>query len=502
MKQDNNKVKKEKATDQPQYQSEQDQEAQATSTITGMNIDLSKLREVMVWDKYKGETEEQVFIRNGKNINDLPKHQEIIDIVHAGGLQKWAETLRVSSQKELYGRLMTAIRRTIAEPVFNNKKTVDAFPPLANFFYYCQKTDRFGKVSKEAENISELVWNTVICRRNLSEQVTEMFKNKPDRVKFERAADRIKEVWGMSDKDVDAIRYFVCQTRHKNHNPSLNKSIYLWGSQKQTGKTTIARAVVTILNGDSFDSFGTYESTLSTEMQYNDHDIPAGALYNAVILDESMPKDSSKSYGLIKQVLTSNSCKYNQKFGSIKRIPCKRFYFCTSNEDVIDFVQDMDERRFYAIRMVKKPKQLSFDDIYQTWLDFCINAEPEDEWQKWYDSFNYVEGVATREMNEASNEIILRKDEIFATGSKTYITAKQVASLIYKNEPNTGQKATIRASMEKMFGDCRVPSNPSNYRVMDCWNKATEMSNDISASDVDGGEIESLAGGVASDLPF
>ena len=32
---------------------------------------------------------------------------------------------------------------------------------------------------------------------------------------------------------------------------------------------------------------------------------------------------------------------------------------------------------FYAIRMVKKPRQLSFDDIYQTWLDFCINAEPE-----------------------------------------------------------------------------------------------------------------------------
>ena len=68
-------------------------------SIKGMNIDLVKLREVMVWDKYKGETEEQVFIRNGKNINDLPKHQEIIDIVHAGGLQKWAETLRVHHKK-------------------------------------------------------------------------------------------------------------------------------------------------------------------------------------------------------------------------------------------------------------------------------------------------------------------------------------------------------------------------------------------------------------------
>ena len=57
-----------------------------------MNIDLVKLREVMVWDKYKGETEEQVFIRKGKNINDLPKHQESISFMQ-GGLQKWAETL-------------------------------------------------------------------------------------------------------------------------------------------------------------------------------------------------------------------------------------------------------------------------------------------------------------------------------------------------------------------------------------------------------------------------
>lgn len=471
---------------------------------TGIAIDFGKLREIMVWRKYNGETDEQVFIRNGKNVNHLPD-TEIIDIVHAGGLQKWAETLRVKSQKELYNRIMLAIRKTISDPVFNNKKTIDAFPPLANFFYYCQRLDRNGRTNKEADSISELVWNTIICQRNLAERVEKMFSQKPDKAKFEAAAERIKEVWGMTDKDVDAIRYFVCQTRHERHNPSMNKSIYLWGSEKQTGKTTIARAVVTILNGDEFDNFGKYESTLSTEMQYNDHDVPAGALYNAVILDESMPKDASKSYGGIKQMLTSNSCKYNQKYGLIKRIPCKRFYFCTSNEDVIDFVQDMDERRFYAIRMTRKPKQLSFDEIYQIWSDFCINAEPESDWQAWYNSFEYVEGVAMRDMDEAMNEIILRKDEIFATGSKTYITAKQVANMIYKNEPNTTQKATVRSAMEKMFGECRVPSNMSNYRVIDCWNKATDLSSEMKASDsdavalgVDGVDDNKIA----DDLPF
>ena len=64
MKKDNDKVekvekvKKEKATDQPQDQQDDqaEQEAQGTSTIKGMNIVLVKLREVLVWDKYKGET--------------------------------------------------------------------------------------------------------------------------------------------------------------------------------------------------------------------------------------------------------------------------------------------------------------------------------------------------------------------------------------------------------------------------------------------------------------
>jgi hypothetical protein len=37
---------------------------------------------------------------------------------------------------------------------------------------------------------------------------------------------------------------------------------------------------------------------------------------------------------------------------------------------------------------------------------------------------------------------------------------------------------------------------------MDCWNRATEISEDISASDVDGGETDNLTGGVANDLAF
>ena len=256
----------------------------------------------------------------------------------------------------------------------------------------------------------------------------------------------------------------------------MNKSIYLWGTEKQTGKTSVARATVTILNGDEFDNFGKYESTLNNEMQYNDHDIPAAALYNAVLLDEAMPKDSRKSYGLIKQVLTSDTCKYNQKFGAITRIPAKRFYFCTSNDDIGDFVQDASERRFYAIKMDKVPEQISFDEIYNVWKEFCIHAEPERDWQQWYNSFEYVDGLATKDMHEVINEIILRRDELFSAAlGRTYITPKMVADKLFKNEPTKDQKTAVRSAMEKMFISARSESNTSYYLVNECRYKAAEI---------------------------
>lgn len=428
---------------------------------------LSKVNELMCWDAYPGETNDDVFIRNGNKINDLPS-QEIVDIVHVGGIHKWSESLTVGSQEELYNVVVTAMRKCIAEPVFYDKKKIDSFPILSNFFYYCQRLDRSGKIASEAESIADISWNGVICRRNLAENVAKIFKGKPEHKKYIEAVSKIRKIWGFTEKEVDAIRYFVCQTRHERHNPSLNKDIYIWGSAKQTGKTTIARAIVTILNGDEFDHYGKYESTFSTEMSFNDHDLPLAALYNAVLLDEAMPKDSKKSYGTIKRILTSSSCNYNPKFRQVINIKCKRFYFCTSNDDIIDFIQDDKERRFIAINMENKPEQVSFDDIYSLWLQFCVNATPEDDWQKWYDSFDFVDGLATKDRNEVENEILLNADIIFAPIRGTYTTVKKVASDLFKNEPTREQKKSVSEAMKILFPGCRLDSNPAYYSISMC----------------------------------
>ena len=456
--------------------------------------DYQKIIDVMCWEVYDGETPEQAFTREARN--NTPPPNEVIDIVHAGGLQKWAEGLNVNSERALYNRIIGAIRKTVSDPIFNDRQRVNNFPPFANFFYYCQKLDRSGKAASESEAIADIAWNGVICRRNLAENVAKMFTDQPDQVKFKTACNRIADIWGFNFKEIDAIRYFVCQTRHENHNPSLNKNIYLWGTAKGTGKTTVARSIVTILNGDEFGNFGKYESTFNTEMAYNDHDLPLAALYNAVLLDESMPKDTKKSYGSIKRVLTSGTHNYNPKFRQIINIKCKRFYFCTSNEDIADFVQDATERRFFAINVERKPEQISFEEIYQIWFDFCTNAVPEEDWQIWYNSFDFVDGLALKDMNEIKNEIILRKSELFSTlqGAGTYFTIKQLASQLFKNEPTREQKKSVAYAVTEMFSDCKCKSNKALFSKSMCFEKLMDQ------------EIESYDGneGVETEsrLPF
>lgn len=450
--------------------------------------DFQKIVDVMCWEVYDDETPERVFSRNGNFLNALPS-STVVDIVHAGGLLKWAESQNVKSKKQLYDKIIFAARKTISDPVFQDKKRIDTFPPFANFFYYCQKIDRNGKLAQTAEDISDAAWLTV-CRRNLDENLKKMFSVKPDKQRFEAVKKRISEIWDFTEKDVDAIRYFVCQSRHENHNPSLNKSLYFWGHEKQTGKTTIARALVTILNGDVFDSFGTYESTFNKEMQFNDHDLPLAALYNAALMDEAMPKDSRKSYGLLKQILTSNSCYYNQKFMSIKHVNCNRFYVFASNDDISDFVQDEKERRFYSINFVKQPSFLTFDEIYNIWLEFAVNCEPEDDWKKWYDSFELVNGIEHKDVKEVVNEIMLNAETFFGVLSGTYTTVKKIAGQIFKNEPTREQKRSVSTAMEKLFKGCKSDSNASYYSIMKC----RERLNELNAEGVD------LSTG--DDLPF
>ena len=450
--------------------------------------DYQKIIDVMCWETFDGETPEQTFVRESRN--NTPPPDIVVDIVAAGGLDEWANKQRVKSQAELYERIMRAIRKTIADPVFNDRQRVNNLPPFANFFYYCQRLDRNGKTSNEAQGIAGTAWYGTICRRNTSENLKKIFNEKPDRERFNEIADKISEIWGFTPKQIDALRYFVCQTRQANHNPSLNKSIYFWGKMKGTGKSTVGRAIITILNGDVWDNYGVYESTLNKEMGYSDHDLPLAALYNCVFLDETVPKDSRKSYNGVKRMLTSNSFNYNPKYRQVITIPCKRIYIFTSNDDIAEFIQDESERRFVSIEIAKVPIQLTFEEIYDIWKEFAVNCEPEEDWKTWYDSFDLVKGVEALNIEEVKNEMRLRKDELFSTmnGAGSYFTIKSMASMLFKNEPTKEQKKSVSNAVHELFHDCKPESNPSYYSKVLCRERLNEieMSEENEVNDGDG----------------
>ena len=458
-----------------------------------------KIIEIMWWEKADGESPVQCYSRNAGNT--LLPPPEVVDIVYSDGVLKWAEQQTATSQASLYRLIYDAMRKAIVDPLFNDRRTVNTFPPLANFFYYCQRIDKAGKLSQEAEGIADTAWNGVICQRNNARNIERVFSVKPDKEKFDAVCRVIAETWKFTHKEIDALRYFVCQTRHKGHNASLNKSIYMWGKKKGTGKSTVGRMLVTILNGDTFDNYGTYESTLNKEMGYNDHDLPLAALYNCVFLDETVPKDSRKSYGGVKRMLTSNSFNYNPKFRQVITIPCKRMYFFTSNDDISEFIQDEHERRFISIEIKSQPTQLTFDDIYKIWLEFAVNCEPEEDWKEWYDSFAMVDGLESLNIEEVKNELFLRKDELFATmnGSGSYFTIKSLSNALYKNEPTREQRHSVKSAVTELFSDCKTKSNDALYSKTLCRERLLDIEAEKLKGETNENEIKPDNG---SDLPF
>ena len=272
--------------------------------------------------------------------------------------------------------------------------------------------------------------------------------------KYKKASEKLQKIWGFSDIEIDAFRYFICQSRAERHNPSLNKSLYLFSGKKKTGKTTVARAIASVLNGEtSLIDATKYESSFNQELQIGSHDLPMAAQYNCVILDEAMPKDSRKSYGRVKSMMTSNSCTYNQKYGKIITVVAKRYYIYTSNDDISEFVQDSSERRFIQINMEQEPKQISFEKIYDYWKEFAQNCEPEENWQAWYDSFADVVGIERKDISGFKDELLSNGAILQAVKNNTNytVTLKFFSDIMIIGKPTREEKKSLKKSINGAY---------------------------------------------------
>ena len=426
-------------------------------------IDFKKLCEVMTWERAKGESFEDTFNRQNIKPTQIP-NAKIVEVVHSNSLEDWAKKGKFESAEDLKNEIIKIMKGAINDRINHDKDMQKLFPPIHNFCIFSTNTDRRGKLTIEAERISEIAWYGELAELRLKEKTDKIFKMKPDKEKYKKASEKLQKVWGFSDVEVDAFRYFICQSRAEKHNPSLNKSLYLFSGKKKTGKTTVARAIASVLNGEtSLIDATKYESSFNQELQIGNHDLPMAAQYNCVILDEAMPKDSRKSYGRVKSMMTSNSCTYNQKYGRIITVEAKRYYIYTSNDDISEFVQDSSERRFIQINMEREPKKISFEKIYDYWKEFAQHCEPEENWQDWYDSFADVIGIERKDIS-SFKDILLSNGSILQSIKSTTdytITLKFFSDLMIVGKPTREERKSLKKALEEVIGE------PNGYR----WNR-------------------------------
>ncbi len=459
-------------------------------------IDYKKLCEIMLWEKFEGESYEDVFKRQDLKPSQIPD-STLIDVVHANSLENWAKQGKFESLQDLEKEISLILRKAVVNPIMSNKPMQSLFPPIYNFCVFATSTDKRGKLTAEAERIAEVAWYGSLATNRLKEKTDKIFSVAPDADKYSEVAKKIQTIWGFTDVEIDAFRYFICQSRHEGHNPSLNKSLYLSSTKKKTGKTTVARAIASVLNGEKTIEAGSkFESSFNKELQINDHDLPLAVQYNCVILDEAMPKDSRKSYGRVKSMLTSNSCSYNQKYGRIISVEAKRYYIYTSNDDISDFVQDSSERRFIQINMERVPQHLEFDEIYDIWKKFAQNCTPEKDWQKWYNTFEDVVGLESKDIDFYKDELLSNGSILQAVISTTNTTLSQkfFIDLLVTGKATRAERDTIKKAITDIAGE----PNRSRWSRKVVEDKLQEFINEQQNQDIlDGLEIS-----IYNDLPF
>lgn len=453
-----------------------------------MNI-YEKIAIVMNWELPPGVSAEEFYFSVDELSQSLITGLEpIIDFALAGGLEKYAVSVPAKTEEDLYNKLREIFVIGTTHPTINMKKLQTTFPPLTNVAIFCHRQQQNGKVDALCAGTAELIWHSVIATKKLQDRCSEAFRIddvEMAKVKFNKALVRMTEIWGFTPLDLSALHYFVCQCKSEQFDPSNNKSIYIYGERKMTGKSTLARAFSTAINADTFNNFGKYESTFAKEMGYNAHDLPLACQFNCVTLDEAMPSDSKKTYRSVKSMFTSNSFNFNPKFKSVVNIRAKRNYILTSNDDISEFIQDTLERRFYAIRLEKKPLQVSLEEIERVITDFVVNAQPLTTitTREWYDRFPLLSGVARREMLEAKGEILtmINTFQGFLRDANGYtFSVKRLASLIFKNEPTADQKKAVEGALI----DIGMVKTNARYSTMQAINILSNLT-DIAEQDTE-----------------
>lgn len=311
-----------------------------------------------------------------------------------------------------------------------------------------------ARFSREKSTIVDELWHSHFERKYFDER-WQTFLSSAEKKDWSLVVARLVDAYGFSAEEIERLRFFTCQVKAgRDFPPSLRRMLYLWSKEKMTGKTTIAKALASALNGGEKDS-SRYSSDLATELSIKSFALPKISSMNAVLLDECFFRDMNKSYPSLKKRLTMNDGSARLPYGKEFEWRGCPNYIATSNEPLSTFIADWNDRRYLSIEM-RKPRKMSEKAIREVWTDFVVSAEPPMPWTEWGERMA-VTADEKGAMTERADEF-----EVILTGSGF---ASRINNMtFYASSPRHPDhritSATIIAYMRENLKDAKM----SEYR--------------------------------------
>jgi hypothetical protein len=406
----------------------------------------------------------------GINLTDLISSEVWMEIIKQDSIYSYISSKTFESQNEIKMLCEKIYRDYLDETCFLDIKKMTEVYKQRGFMFCTQMrnlTRSVGSAEKWIEGTANTYWFGVNAMRCITERVQNLLKCEQTQAAYNRAAVRLMEYFNFTPLQIEMLKYFFCQSIEGTCPPHLNKAIFIWGDNKGVGKTTIASTIVSILNGEkNINNARLYESDLAQELGWKDFVAPMICSCRAVLMDEAMPKDSSKSYGSFKKRITTDGVKIRFVFQNQIDVQAKANYVFTSNDPLEVFIQDKKERRFLEFHIEKKHNNLSYEQIYNAFLSFAQQCKRTMEWGEWYNSMSKdteVKGIISRDIEDIRS--FFETTSFFTTielGSSQVSIGEfyRQAQMFDKN----ASKQTIRECVYEMFGE---PMRPSTWRKAD-----------------------------------
>ena len=336
------------------------------------------------------------------------------------------------SREEIERAIVELCRAMCDDKWLGSKQTQTSIPSMKCLLR--RFTDIFGKqaqIDKYPAAISGEMWHGNYARMRREKMVSCMFDRAKDLTLYKAAYERLTACYGLSDIDEKKLHFFVCQVRAGREFPdSLRRMLYVWGKKKKTGKTTLAKALVCVLNGsEDMERYAYFTTTLQTEMQIKGFAVPKIAECRCAMMDECFFNDMSKVYADFKKLITgrdgSARLPYGQEF-TWQGLPN---YIATSNEPLVNFIKDWNDRRYLSINLESEPQQKMTDgEVLELVKDYCVNATDID----FHDFADDIFDASNErgEQTERADEFALdmQKEEFLAyIGNANYVAGNRFA---------------------------------------------------------------------------